>query len=165
MDRQQILLTKILDAASISIDISSFAHRLSRQSVVYLMQGFGLRLGYPFRWHSSLLCPYSSDLADDLSYLSGCNMLDEAKGWGLDHESAKAASRSCQTWRISIEQPEVHQDSLKLLSSVLFVVSTKQASWKQPKTIISLLRANYKAFSADDVVVAISKLRGVVASK
>lgn len=59
-----IALKMVLDELEFPPDMRQFANRLKLQKAIYLIQLFGIDLGYRFSWY--LRGPYSTDLTKDL---------------------------------------------------------------------------------------------------
>lgn len=65
MEKQRILLKLILDKMDLGdLNLQSFQNRLKYQKKIYLLQLFGLDLGYRYNWH--IHGPYCPSLTSDL---------------------------------------------------------------------------------------------------
>lgn len=97
-----------------TLDMDSFDGRLLLQKWVYLLQAFGLFLGYRFKWY--LYGPYSSELASDGFEISSL-FHKIPKGRFAKKTSEKRFSDFRSFLDVGIDNPEW----LELLASIHFL--------------------------------------------
>ncbi len=98
----------------------SFGERLRLQKVVYLLQGFGVQLGYGFGWYK--YGPYSQDLVSDAYTVLGSRKSEYQRaakegGWEFNGETKAKFEQFKQLCGEFLDSPE----KAELLASVRFV--------------------------------------------
>lgn len=64
-NERELILSRILQLVGIDhVDMDNFDNRLIYQKIIYLLQNYGLSLGYGYSWY--VKGPYSSELAKTL---------------------------------------------------------------------------------------------------
>ena len=165
MDRQQILLGKVLESADLRLNVGTFDERLILQKAVYMLQSAGVHLGYRFRWY--LRGPYSPDMTAGAFGIVGEGQSRRERNWvdgKLDDASKERAvyllkpllsgnpgDKACGVRR------------LELLASVLFLIKTEQAKATDAvETSSAILYRKYnKNFHADDASTGREGAKGV----
>ncbi len=158
MDRQQILLGKVLEAAQMSLNVGTFDERLILQKAVYLLQSAGVHLGYRFRWY--LRGPYSPDMTAGAFGIVGEGEAarQELHGWKLDSETRERIERM-KPLLASRGDKAAQARRMELLGSALFLINTHQAKANEPEAVSSILKRFKKNYDARTVREAIQELR------
>ena len=110
------ILYKIADIFNLKRD--TIADRLKLQKTIYLLQEFGLNLGYGFGWYK--YGPYSSDLVKDayaVLYAEKDRYKQETANWKFSKESKERFEEFKERLSHILNDPE----KLELLASVHFV--------------------------------------------
>ncbi|NSW84409.1 MAG: hypothetical protein HPY90_14310 [Syntrophothermus sp.] len=120
MDEQLIALQLCLKEVG-GFSMASFRERLKYQKMVYLMQLFGIDLGYRFEWY--LRGPYCTELTVDGFEID--KHRDEIEEYVKDYELSNEAREKLARFRDMISQPPadgLSQESwLELLASVHYL--------------------------------------------
>jgi hypothetical protein len=153
MNRRQIALKLVLKELGAQATLKTFDDRLILQKTVYLVQQFGIPLGYSFSWY--LRGPYSRDLTAD-AFAEFDNPLPD--GWCLDEGQIATLNRVKPLIDDIRSRPDAARE-LEKLASVLFVIKTNQGSVDDVDGIASRMKAAGKDFSNEDVRNAIDLLR------
>lgn len=158
MNRNQIILSLVLNATEVPISVQDFGARLTVQKAVYLLQEAGIEMGYPYTWY--IRGPYSSRLAEDLSYLADLEQLEteEVKAYTLGEKTRAIVDRVKELVAPRLE-PGARAKQLELVASVLFLIRTGQARPTEHDKLSGILKANGKAFESDDAEKAVASLR------
>jgi len=159
MNKNQILLSLVLQESQIPASVEEFDNRLLVQKAVYLLQQRGVELGYPYNWY--VRGPYSSRLADDLFSLVDTPMseTDEVKAYGLGEKTRALIGNVKGLFEPNFPLSE-RARHLELLASVLFLIKTNQAKPDENQNLSTILKANGKQFEAEDAQRAVALLKG-----
>lgn len=157
MNRNQIILSLVLDAAEVPISVHDFSARLTVQKATYLLQQAGIELGYPYSWY--IRGPYSSRLAEDLFYLAELEPpeVEELKAYTLG-EKTRAIVERVKSLLNSSSEGCPRAKHLELVASVLFLIRTGQAKPTESQRLSEILKANGKAFEPHDAKQAVEAL-------
>lgn len=98
----------------------SFGERLRLQKTVYLLQGFGMQLGYGFGWYR--YGPYSQDLVSDAYTVLGARKSEYERaanegGWDFNEATKQKFGQFKELCGDYLKSPE----KAELLASVRFV--------------------------------------------
>jgi hypothetical protein len=146
MTRRQIAISLALRELGIELRGESFTDRLIVQKAVYLIQAFGLDLGYFYGWY--LHGPYCSDVTTDLfGALADPGAMDDLKAdWTLDN----GTKRRLATLKALIHRQERPLARwLELLASVHFLIDRGQVKRKDHANGAKEVSARLKAFNKD----------------
>jgi uncharacterized protein YwgA len=158
MNRNQILLSLVLDAADVPVRVDDFDHRLMLQKAVYLLQQGGVEFGYPYSWY--IRGPYSSRLADDVFAIAGVGADEKAqlKSYALG-EKTRAVVEKVKSLLATTDAGLPRPRHWELLASVLFLVRTGQAPADDAERLSQILKINKKQFEPSDAERAVAHLR------
>ena len=159
MDRQQILLGKVLESADLRLNVGTFDERLILQKAVYMLQSAGVHLGYRFRWY--LRGPYSPEMTAGAFGIVGEGDAGrkELRGWKLDSETQERIER-IKPLLASVGDKATQARRMELLASTLFLINTNQAKATEPEAVSSILKRFRKNYDTKTVREAIQELRG-----
>lgn len=113
-----------------NFDMSSFPNRLRLQKVVYLMEAFGIPLGYSFSYY--IRGPYSTNLARDAFAVDN---FDEVKQVKFSEESLESRLVKFLEW---IDSRKNNDDLLEILASIHFLHKINPE--KNDNTIVELVK-------------------------
>lgn len=158
MNPQQIRLGLVLQEAGVTVKTTQFAQRLILQKSGYLLQEFGIHLGYRFSWY--VRGPYSPDYTDDVFTLAQAPPEEIAamKSWKLTAPSRKKIGELKGLFSAAWKKSDPAR-WLELLASALFLIRTKQAAADNAAEVSRILKANGKQFSPHEVAEGVAELR------
>lgn len=133
-----------------TVSVDTFSDRKRLQKAIYLLQEFGLDLGYKFRWY--LHGPYSDDLADDAFRVS---MFSEIR------EQEPTNSNLIEALRTFLGSDIASPDTLELLASLHFLAMKAYVPQKSKMRIVELMRQRKPQFSEEQILAAWDRLSRV----
>ncbi len=157
MEKKLYSYLKAIGADNLNMD--SFNDRLKLQKYIYLLQEFGVNLGFRFRYY--IRGPYSPDLADAgyrLSHMKREGLLD------FDHDKVRvvACQDNIEKFKRFIREYRNNPKMLELLATIHFLF--KYSYYPQPKTMENIKRFIKESdtkpyFTEDEYRRAFSKLK------
>lgn len=127
------LLQSVLDNVD-NVDMSTFRGRLILQKTVYLLQAFGVSLGYRYSWY--LFGPYSSDLAKD-GFEIGSGVLTPPI------TLSDKARLAFESFRAFIDPIKRDEHRLELLASVHFLARIHGGDMDKVRSFIHQKRTHF----------------------
>ena len=125
------------------LNLQSFTNRLIYQKKIYLLQLFGLDLGYRYNWH--IRGPYAPDLAGDLFSLKEEIEIDEDNEFNeyeLKHSSLGKIEQMNELWQkkpTEIDE-ETWAEVLASLHYLKHIAYWKSATQKTKDAVIDKLK-------------------------
>lgn len=116
-NERELILSRILQLVGLDhIDMDNFDNRLIYQKIIYLLQNYGLSLGYGYSWY--VKGPYSSELAKTLFNITP-QISSESAGF-VFQDNEKIVSKI--TNFNSILKDEIQNPLfLEVLASIVFI--------------------------------------------
>lgn len=161
MPKKEVELKVCLDALGLSIDMDDFESRLILQKSIYLLQEFGLDLGYRYNWY--LRGPYSSSLADTGFGLSrNHKKIEEVIQKARLKEDAQDIINKCKKFFLETSEPEdmTRAAWLELLASLHYLkkYTFQGKNTKNAEQLLKLLKSKKDWYDQADIEQAIQVL-------
>lgn len=115
-EREQILCRTLQLVGFDRVDMDNFNNRLIYQKVIYLMQNFGLSLGYGYSWY--VKGPYSPDLAKTLFNITPTVF---AESGGFVYKDNEKIIEKIATFKNILEGEFHNYLFLEILASIVFI--------------------------------------------
>ena len=123
-------------------DMETFEGRLRLQKTVYLLQSFGIDLGYYFTWY--LRGPYSPELTRD-----GFKLVDEKKSMvDIPLKFRKSATRDkFDNFKKFLAYKKKNADMLEIAASICY---RRNVEGKEKENVLKLTENKMKRFDLED---------------
>lgn len=100
------------------INMSNFANRLKYQKLIYLLQNYGLSLGYGYSWY--VRGPYSPILTRDLFSISNDDAIFESSK-NLTFKNSSIINSKIENFKSILGEDSQNPLFLEVLASMLFI--------------------------------------------
>ena|SRR5436309_2788082 len=126
------------------LSIVTLSERKRLQKTIYLLQEFGVDLGYRFGWYIS--GPYSSELANDAFMLAAINQVEGNSG-GNVRQLDQLASERMKALKTFLGSDINSPETLELLASLHFLQTKAFTQDRSKEGIIKTLRERKPQFT------------------